>query len=744
MSNTRRTVEDRLIEATWLLAAATVPLIFGGRNLFSNFAEPKQYIVHGAAVLMLIFWAVEASRRLPRAENTWAHGSVMRTVLFLTGTAAVWAVISALLSSSPTLSMFGRDANNTGAEAYSVAALAVVTAFVATRLKTAPQLGRLLLTITAAGTLAALYGIAQRFGWDGFSAVAAPNPAHSSFGNPIYFGSYLVLSIGAGLTLGLMLATKHHRPSNAWQSVGISLLVAVQVAGIWSAASRGPWVGLFMLGAAFLTAVAWLVPYLKPKGRRLFRPLAWAILTAIFCLAVFGSVSAVQGAVRGNDEAAAITAARQTAVVGGIDKDTGDPIPQPPTTTSARLGIWHGAATSVFDKGLSVGSLTGVGPGLSYYYIAQSAPAQYELVVYADVHSRWLQTLLELGWVGLVLSLGTILLLLYAGAVLVSYTRRRHRRARWHLRAVVLASLMATLIGYWTEQSFGLQRPADMLAAALLLGAVIAVGHRLELNAERVHTFKPAHPPARVMHPVIALVVAGALLYSFYSTDITQARASRLASIALDAARIGQVAEAQAQLTRASRLVPWSEQYALAIHDLAALRAGLAQDAPTRSTLFAESRAAVLQFEEWDRRSYRINITTVRDIAAGRTELTAFGSPDGHTGAELLAFRTEFLNRLRYLRKAMPAYPMVQALVAHGFIITGSYQEAIDAAELAIQNEHAGQHNEQAYWALAEGQRHLGRNAEAIAAYKKVLVKAPELDDTFHISAVEELAKLGQ
>ncbi|MFP6679374.1 MAG: hypothetical protein VB824_04385, partial [Dehalococcoidia bacterium] len=188
---------------SWLLALGLVPLVFSGPDIVVLFLQPKDFVLHFFALLILslitIKWSIRSHqssigiasiRNLPhwlgRNPAKWSLASAA-------GFAAV-VTVSTILSPLPFVSLWGRDFASLGYEMYSVLSLLVIFFAVALGIHSEQQVRRILWAIVSAGVISGIYGISQHFGWDPIGYGAGQTRVIGSFGNPIFFGSYLVMS----------------------------------------------------------------------------------------------------------------------------------------------------------------------------------------------------------------------------------------------------------------------------------------------------------------------------------------------------------------------------------------------------------------------------------------------------------------------------------------------------------------------------------------------------------------------
>ena len=147
----------------------------------------------------------------------------------------------------PIISFFGGDEARSGYNLYDSLSVSVIFLSVTFRFRTIQNLRLLVYTLVISGTIAAAYGIAQHFGWDPIGFGAGQTRVISSFGNPIFFGSYLVMS--STITIGL--ALDKTRISQRYWLPFLALFLGVQLAALWFTGSRGPWIGSVVSLVAF-------------------------------------------------------------------------------------------------------------------------------------------------------------------------------------------------------------------------------------------------------------------------------------------------------------------------------------------------------------------------------------------------------------------------------------------------------------------------------------------------------------
>jgi O-antigen ligase len=247
-----------------------LPLILAPQLLFFYDVTPKIFVLMiGAAVALLL------TLRGPRAQSP-----ALRIFGILLAVQAVWLVVATAFSKDPALSFGGGGWRRFGL--VSQGAVLLVAWIAAQHTAGRPDRVRhLLRAITAAGILAALYGIAQYFGWDplldarayhvGDPPLTIVRPP-STLGYVSYFATYLLTVIFAGVALALI------EKSRAWKIVG----VAAGLLGTIALILTGTRASLLALIAGVLFCGFWLRPRMRARTVVVVGLAALALFTGFY------------------------------------------------------------------------------------------------------------------------------------------------------------------------------------------------------------------------------------------------------------------------------------------------------------------------------------------------------------------------------------------------------------------------------------------------------------------------------
>jgi O-antigen ligase len=223
-----------------------LPLILAPQLLFFYDVTPKIFVLLiGAAIALFL------TLREPRAKSP-----ALRLFGILLAAQAVWLVVATAFSKDVALSFGGGGWRRFGLVSQVAVLLVAWIAAQYTAGRT-DRVRHLLRAIAAAGILAALYGIAQYFGWDplldarayhiGEPPLTIVRPP-STLGYVSYFATYLLSVIFAGVALALL------EKSPAWKIVG----AAAGLLGTVALILTGTRAAMLALFAGVLVLAFWL------------------------------------------------------------------------------------------------------------------------------------------------------------------------------------------------------------------------------------------------------------------------------------------------------------------------------------------------------------------------------------------------------------------------------------------------------------------------------------------------------
>lgn len=427
---------DRALEVTWLTAVMTVPALV---NVYSvrAFEGDKVPFLRSLALFAAALWIARRAEAAGRSTSIpWRQPAVVAAGLLV-----LCALISTALSIAPAIAFWGSYERVQGT--YALVACAVLfLAFISTA--GPPQISRLVTAMLIASIVPCVYALLQVYGadpiaWDVDRVVRV----HSTAGNPIFLGAFIILVMPLALAR-LLEASQERRHVSAAAYFGCLSLNGLALA---CTQSRGPALALAVgLGVLVLAAAA--------RRKRRLAALAGGTVIALFLVAAVGvRVMPLQARW---DAASAMEPASGNALV--------------------RLLIWDGTVDLLrsrpwlpFGYGLDTFRLV-----FPPFYPAALAPLESRDAVPDRAHNDVFDTVVHLGFVGLLLRLVLLIAVMKTLLDVCGITNR------WTLYVVTV--LIAALAAVAVDASYlGVAIGAGLLAAlfvpalaSMIVGRAIA------------------------------------------------------------------------------------------------------------------------------------------------------------------------------------------------------------------------------------------------------------------------------
>lgn len=440
---------DRTMESAWLAAVVAVPALI---NVYSvrGFEGDKVPFLRSLALVVVALWI---ARRMEATGETLPPRAVLRQPVIVAATLVVaCTLISNAFSIAPDIAFWGSYERVQGT--YVLLAYATIFfAFISTAGR--PQVDRLVTAVLIASLAPGLYALVQVYGvdpigWD----VEMGGRVHSTAGNPIFLGAFLILVIPLALARLIEAIESRHYASSAVY-LGCLWLNAVALA---CTQSRGPAVALGIgLGVFILATVA---------RRRLRRALYTAGIVAVTTIVatLFVRVSSLPRQ----------DAELMTALGAG--------------TARVRLLIWEGTANLIASQPEKI--VLGYGLDTFRLVFPPVFPPELARLEKSDVtpdraHNDTFDTIVHLGVVGLAARLFLIVAVL--AVLLETAGVLRKRRTFYGLAAggVLAGVLVSATVGL---PFLGIAVGAGLLAA---LGACLML-HRATAEHPAPETADPS------------------------------------------------------------------------------------------------------------------------------------------------------------------------------------------------------------------------------------------------------------
>ena len=719
----------RAMEVLWLLAVGFVPVLFAPPELMAFIDLPKVALLRTLTGLMALVWVAEWALRPPgnRASGAprsawtrfrhWTREDPSRWIvvggtLFFAGN-----VISALLSPAVSVSLWGSNPGRDGYGLYNTASYYLLFVVIATRLKSRAQLWRLLIVIAAASTVASLYGVLQHYGADPFNQGHSQR-VQSSFGNPLFAGSFLVMAVP--VSLGLALARRRSRFH--WVEAGWVVVVAIHFMAVMFTLSRGPWIALAV------GILAWMGMVGAIAGKRIF---VRALVTISLAIGLAIGVVMAPALQSGSEERAKDDLLDRAASISS-EATTGG--------LHGRLSIWKRSVSLIVERpwidaagrgSLPLRHLFGYGPEMFLYTLPlRWAPDALE-PVNASAHNYFIHLAVELGLMGVLAYGAAVASILIGGGV--TLLRRRHRLTV-EIR-LIYAALLTSVVVRVVEQMAGVARVSDLTLFWAIAGA--AAGLMWVTRSDDARALAPARDPDTTPTRAsrrstiganaawrwgIALVVVTVGSLFIWQKNISYIRAAALSSASVSAFQQGDLLSSLELMDRAIDAAPEVELYY-------ASRAKL-MDAYTAEDASDEIQIATVQYD-LNAAALRANpLSHTARLAAANSALKLARLGQQEKGAEAIQLYRE-------LAQLLPGYQQVHTDLASVHLVLGQPSEALAALDgyLHSNGGNRGPSAEAQYVrGLAYGQ--LGRTEEALRALEMHIQVSPTGGNTAHAHQV--------
>ncbi|MDA0799053.1 MAG: O-antigen ligase family protein [Chloroflexi bacterium] len=557
---------DRSSEAGWLAMVVLVPLAITHDTWMDAYTQvPKVFVLRTVTLFLVAALVTGAALSLGiapwrpvaaiRAWRDAAKRHPARLVLLAVAAIVYANLLATALSPVPHVSIAGADAGRVSGGLLTFASYIVAFVAVVAHLRTRTQLMRILYAITGAAWLVSLYGIGQHFGVDWFLDDALPAKRVTlTFGNPIFAGALLTMTVPLSLALGTTLGGK-----SAQILVGAAM-VAPQIAAAAFTLTRGTWLGLAFGCVAFLVAIGWSQD-LRRAGRS----------AAVLGLSLGVALLLVALPVPGQTEDSNLVASRLSSIPISVSAEGG---------LSSRYAIW-GSTIDVLRSSpwpdeqaypaiptltaSALRPLVGYGPDMyTYVYPLSGDTLNGGRAEYA--HNFVLQAATEIGVLGASAYVGLIAAL---GLLLFRLLKQAKRTGEFGWRVPLLVGISASLVARTVEQMVGVAQTSDLLLSWVLAGAVVALSlSRFDCET----TTTPAGSrTARSLRTSVPLMGAGLFVlvlgFAWIEVVFEDAYSARLAARAHAASEPGDAGHADELLAKAIALSPGSAVTRLGLAD---------------------------------------------------------------------------------------------------------------------------------------------------------------------------------
>ncbi len=734
---------DRAIFWITLGALFSIPLLFNYFSVVAVYDELRLSLLHFAAGSVVVLWLWQAVIVLSQTEmqsqkvaylnpRVWAGSNIARWTVTLVGLFVLVQVVSTLLSPIPMISFFGGDDTRSGHNLYDSLSMTVLLIVVVFRMRTERNLILLGYVLVASGTIAAIYGITQHFGWNPTAVHLDRTRVISSFGNTLNFSAYMVMSIPATLAIWHI---RSKRP-NIWISA-ITLVLAFQISGLVFSGSRGP-----VISAVVGIAVYFLIASFRIHRHELLR-VGTASLVAVGIALIIIAIPSGGSTSEQNASTERILSIGEELPVGFSRSDGSTDLRG---GLNGRISTWRSVlelATKweVPAEEPSMKTLLrpafGLGPEMLVYSFPFVGEPQSHLLKMDHAHNFELNVLAELGYLGLSALIALAALVLAMAIRIVKLARSQPRGVSRSTIAILF--ILPSLIGKLVEVQVGVPRVSDMAMMFALFGAVIAVHELLRIattsykdgsESKSQKTALSISISGSIVYKstiIVAVVASIAFLSVFVGWDLRRLSASRHLAAHLDdpvAAFNNNVwQEAQSRAPERSSIT-------INLYRLYAAAANNQQSKGNEDRaveLILAGRNLLLEYEKYD----PFQMDTQIGLAQASSRMAEWGYSE---------YQQDLIDRYVLIVDRYPNKPSLIGTAATVMSSFGNHELAIDFADRAIATEATTQPWSKAWYAKGRSLYLLGREAEALDVLQIATTKDPESEGA--IRSEELLAQI--
>ncbi len=710
------------MEALWLATLFLVPLTVASPDWTFTFVElPKLAVFRILSGLLAMLWAAEwaiadrpfnLSLKRPGARQLRVRLASDPTRWLIVAVIAFAAanVLSTILSTSFSVSVWGRNPVEDGYGLYNMLSYFILFAAVATHLHTKAQLWRLLSAIVAASFLASVIGVMERYDIVQLGGVPSESVAtrmDSTFGNPIFFGAFLVMAIPVSIAAYLTIGGRYPRRGSfaVWTAI-----VSVQMLALLFTLSRGPWIGL-AAGLACFFALGLLAierRHLARAGALLGISLAVSLLALRFGATGGTTFSEVTGDSSGEAAASGVEVVEERLTSVYSDVASG--------SFTDRAEIWQASAELLAERPQMPleddplyfsRHIVGYGPDLYGFVYPMTASAKWlalKRLAYS-AHNHLIHAAVELGLLGLLSHLA-LFGALFTGAVLLLL---KNRRACSNEHRIALLAILAAVSGRFVEQLVGIAHVSDLTLFWALLAVFVALPRVLHSPVPTVSRSPGRQAQARATSPAWRYAAAGMVIVVFglliWSRNVNYLRADVAAASGVELAE-GSPADALTLVDKAISLAPDVAIY----HD-------------SRAEILQNLRNRSLDMEEQLALTEEIYVSRLLALDARPLAL------DARLRAANAAMRLARLGYQGKLREAIGRYEELvglapnatefRTLLAIAYIEDRRFQDGLDALEHLLTMNMLRTDQPQVYYLRGVVYDELGMKSEAVKSLEQ-------------------------
>ena len=690
-------INNKIIEIVYIFAILIIPIAFSPEEIFGFYQFPKEFLLHSSSNIILICiglkFLLEPNTLINKLNSNKLPLISILLILFS-------YFLSSCFSINPISSFFGREYGMSSNSFQTYLALSVIFAGIFVSYENINNITRIFISILAATSLISLIGLLQFFAPNVFETFTFYHQDRivSTLGNPIYFGSVLLL--GIQLSIIYFLNFYKIEEKNGLNFIWPIIIISIQYSALLLTLSRGPIIS-FIIGAFII-----FISYLTLCSKSLKKTISFILLPILISILII-SLPTLEDDNEYFDQLVERSGSLSKDLELSIEIESGTEIISP-NSFNYRGENWIGAIKlikswpKILDNSRSDYKrlLIGYGPDMYIFVYPITVPIQERIVISGNAHNLFLNIFIENGLIGLS---SLVFLIIIFFKISFPYLLTKNLEERFYI-----ISLLSILFSRLIEQQVGLAVITDLLFVYVVL-ALITI-KTIKVNVNKVDIFNSNF---KLIAPLFTLIFFSLSLF-FISDNYNKMVSSIHFGKGLASLNQGEIDEGIKNLERASRYNELSEVIETELFKITykIYQVENKKDSQAASSLLPLMYERLLSFE--GRSPYSFNtqlfITTITWEMSKR-------NPD--------LFREEALGRYIRLRNLMPQYIGPQEILSNVLVAIGEIELGKEEAEIGIKmSDSAGLNSPQSWWVKGEAERYLGETNNAINSFNNSIKEA--------------------
>ncbi len=690
-------INNKIIEIVYIFAILIIPIAFSPEEIFGFYQFPKEFLLHSSSNIILICiglkFLLEPNTLINKLNSNKLPLISILLILFS-------YFLSSCFSINPISSFFGREYGMSSNSFQTYLALSVIFAGIFVIYENIKNITRIFISILAATSLISLIGLLQFFAPNVFETFTFYHQDRivSTLGNPIYFGSVLLL--GIQLSIIYFLNFYKIEEKNGLNFIWPIIIISIQYSALLLTLSRGPIIS-FIIGAFII-----FISYLTLCSKSLKKTISFILLPILISILII-SLPTLKDDNEYFDQLVERSGSLSKDLELSIEIESGTEIISP-NSFNYRGENWIGAIKlikswpKILDNSRSDYKrlLIGYGPDMYIFVYPITVPIQERIVISGNAHNLFLNIFIENGLIGFS---SLVFLIIIFFKISFPYLLTKNLEERFYI-----ISLLSILFSRLIEQQVGLAVITDLLFVYIVL-ALITI-KTIKVNVNKVDIFNSNF---KLIAPLFTLIFFSLSLF-FISDNYNKMVSSIHFGKGLASLNQGEIDEGIKNLERASRYNELSEVIETELFKITykIYQVENKKDSQAASSLLPLMYERLLSFE--GRSPYSFNtqlfITTITWEMSKR-------NPD--------LFREEALGRYIRLRNLMPQYIGPQEILSNVLVAIGEIELGKEEAEIGIKmSDSAGLNSPQSWWVKGEAERYLGETNNAINSFNNSIKEA--------------------